>query len=124
MERKDLIESGRATNVLVKTWKKNADEYITDFVKRRKYQSIDLSRCKGFISPSILKLSLDNSMYNIQSINYLPDTKSFMVIDGNSNCYYSVNIWGEMTDLTIDDYLKILKIINAIEKADNAAKDY
>lgn len=124
MERKDLIESGKATNVLVKTWKKNADEYITDFVKRRKYQSIDFSRCKGFISPSILDFSLDKSLYNVQSINYMPDTQSFMVVDANSNYFYSVNIWGEMTDLSIDDYLKILKLIKAIEKANDAAKDY
>jgi hypothetical protein len=47
-----------------------------------------------------------------------------MVVDGNSNYFYSVNIWGEMADLSIDDYLKILKLINAIEKANDAAKDY
>lgn len=121
MDIKNLISSGNALNTLIDTWKENAIEYILKLLKNRKYNQFNFKNYNFSISPKVKNVYIcgcdEVGILSIDLIREVEDGDYFVVEDGSETYHRS---W----ELTHNDLLKILAMIKAVQKADEAAKDF
>lgn len=121
MDIKNLISSGNALNTLIDTWKENAIEYILKLLKSRKYNQFNFKSYNFSISPKVKNVYICGcDEVGILSIDLIRDVEvgDYFVVEDGSETYH--RSW----ELTHNDLLKILAMIKAVQKADEAAKDF
>lgn len=114
MEIQTLIESGNALNVVIDGWKETVIDYIKKVIGKRSSHSINLLNYEGRISRKNIP-SICGSLYSVEEIDICDSI--IRVKDGNYDFYYHYN-------MSHNDLLKLLKLVKAVQKCDNSAKDF
>lgn len=120
MDIQSIIESGQALNVVIDSWKKNAIEFVLGQLKKRKNHILNVRNYEFSVSPKLKSVSICGSEKLGVSQLFVANVdgnECFIVEDGDGNWYNS-------HELTMNDLVKILRIIKAVQKADDAAKDF
>ena len=114
MEIQTLIESGQALNSVIDGWKESAIDYLKKALGKRKYHNINVSKYNGNISKKYIP-TVCGSMYEVEEVDVCEGI--IRVKDRNYNFYYSDN-------MSHNDLLKLLRLVKAVQRCDNSAKDY
>ena len=114
MEIQTLIESGKSLNVVIDGWKETAIDFIKKAIGKRRTHSINVLKYKSNISKKNIP-TICGSIYEVEEIDICDGI--IRVKDSNYNFYFHYN-------MTHNDLLKLLRLIKAVQRCDNAAKDY
>ena len=113
MEIQTLIESGNALNVVIDGWKETVIDYIKKVLGKRGSHSINLLNYNGRINTKKIP-SICGSIYAVEEIDICDGI--IRVKDGNYDFHYHYN-------MSHNDLLKLLKLVKAVQKCDNSAKN-